>query len=105
MKHSLTALVCSFCLVGVALAEEGVIDKAGAAIERGADATVLALSVAWRPQVMAFSVVLKPLFMELKSGYRQQIGESGAGPKRLVTHYRKWLKRSFHRLMADWLTD
>ncbi len=40
MKHSLTALVCSFCLVGVALAEEGVIDKAGAAIERGADATV-----------------------------------------------------------------
>lgn len=40
MKHSLCILAYSFCLVGVALADEGVIDKTGAALERGAEATV-----------------------------------------------------------------
>lgn len=39
MKRSLTILVCGFCLLGIARADEGVIDKTGSAIERGAEAT------------------------------------------------------------------
>ncbi|HXE38888.1 MAG TPA: hypothetical protein VN639_10455 [Azonexus sp.] len=40
MKRSLTVLVCSVCLMGGALADEGVVDKTKSAIERGAEATV-----------------------------------------------------------------
>jgi hypothetical protein len=39
MKRSLTALFCSYFLIGVALADQGVIDKTESAIERGAEAT------------------------------------------------------------------
>lgn len=39
MKRSLTVLVCSICLMGGALADEGVVDKTKSAIERGAEAT------------------------------------------------------------------
>lgn len=39
MKRSLTILVCSVCLMGGALADEGVVDKTKSAIERGAEAT------------------------------------------------------------------
>ncbi|MBI2277817.1 MAG: hypothetical protein HYU74_10735 [Dechloromonas sp.] len=40
MKRSLTVLVCGFCLMGGALADESVVDKTKSAIERGAEATV-----------------------------------------------------------------
>jgi len=40
MKRSLTVLACSCCLIGGALADEGVIDKTQSAVERGAEATV-----------------------------------------------------------------
>jgi len=39
MKRSLTALFCSYFLIGVALADQGVIDKTELAVERGAEAT------------------------------------------------------------------
>lgn len=39
MKRSLTVFICSVCLMGGALAEEGVVDKTKSAIERGAEAT------------------------------------------------------------------
>lgn len=39
MKRLLTVLVGSFCLMGGALADEGVVDKTKSAIERGAEAT------------------------------------------------------------------
>lgn len=39
MKRLLTILACSFCLFGVAQADEGVIDKTQSAVERGAEAT------------------------------------------------------------------
>ncbi|WP_265949584.1 hypothetical protein [Dechloromonas sp. A34] len=39
MKRSLTVLICSFCLMGSVLADEGVVDKTKLAIERGAEAT------------------------------------------------------------------
>jgi hypothetical protein len=40
MKRSLITLFCGYCLVGVALADQGVIDKTESALERGAEATV-----------------------------------------------------------------
>jgi hypothetical protein len=39
MKCLLAIFVSSFCLLGSALADEGVIDKTGSALERGAEAT------------------------------------------------------------------
>ncbi|MBK8890888.1 MAG: hypothetical protein IPN75_11145 [Dechloromonas sp.] len=39
MKRSLTALFCSYFLIGAALADQGVIDKTEPALERGAEAT------------------------------------------------------------------
>ena len=40
MKKSFTVLVCCCFLAGGALADGGVIDKTGSALERGAEATV-----------------------------------------------------------------
>ena len=40
MKRSIAVFVCSLCLVGVAQADEGVIDKTQSALERGSQATV-----------------------------------------------------------------
>jgi len=39
VKRSLTALFCSYFLMGVALADQGVIDKTESALEQGAEAT------------------------------------------------------------------
>jgi hypothetical protein len=39
MKRSLTALLCSYFLIGAALADQGVIDKTESALERGAEAS------------------------------------------------------------------
>lgn len=39
MKRSLTALFCSYFLIGAVLADQGVIDKTESALERGAEAT------------------------------------------------------------------
>jgi hypothetical protein len=39
MKRSLTALFCGYCLIGAALADQGVIDKTESALELGAEAT------------------------------------------------------------------
>jgi hypothetical protein len=39
MKRSLTALFCSYFLIGAALADQGVIDKTESALERGAEAS------------------------------------------------------------------
>lgn len=39
MKRSLAAVVCSLCLAGVALGDDGLINKTESALERGAEAT------------------------------------------------------------------
>jgi len=39
MKYSLATIACCFCLVGVALADDGLINKTESAVERGAEAT------------------------------------------------------------------
>ena len=40
MKRSLAGVVCCLCLVGVALADDSLINKTESALERGAEATV-----------------------------------------------------------------
>jgi len=39
MKRVTAAVVCCFCMVGLALSDDGLIDKTGSAVEHGAEAT------------------------------------------------------------------